>query len=260
MMNLRDPLDRLRAVNPVLLTDTTLSRPDPVLFRRITADAPLTLRPDRPRRRARRFVPALLVTSLVGGVTAYALLRGEVTVPETVACYGSASLEADTEGVSVDERGPAAACAGLWRRGVFGAGLEVPPLAECVLDTGVVGVFPTAAAQDVCAILNLPPVPTSAPSATSTSTVRGEAPADPNARVLAFRDAIAGPFIESPCMEPAAGAALVRRELDRAGLGDWTVRGGEGQGGDGFSAQRPCATLSLRPENREVVLVPTPRR
>jgi hypothetical protein len=67
-------------------------------------------------------------------------------------------------------------------------------------------------------------------------------------------------FLDSPCVEPAAANAIVRRELDRAGLADWTIRGGEGLSGDGFSAQRPCATLSVRAENKEVVLVPAPRR
>lgn len=253
MMDVRDPLDRLRAANPVLLLDTTLSPPDPVLFRSITSDAPVTTTP-RPRRRAHRLLPALLATSVVGGVAAYALLRGEVTVPEKAACYESADLTAATDVATVDERGPAAACADLWRRGVFGAGVEVPTLTECVLDTGIVGVFPASPGQDVCTALNIPPVPTSAPSTTSTTAVPSQPPSDPNARVLVFRDAIAGPFVDSPCVEPAAAAALVRRELNRAGLGDWTVRGGE------FSAERPCATFSLRPENKEVVLVPSPRR
>jgi len=258
MTNLRDPLDRLRAVNPVLLNGATLSPPDPVLFRRITSDVraiePLEVRPDRPRRRTRRLVPALLVISLVGGATAYALLRGEVTKPESVACYESANLRSDTEVASIDERGPAAACADLWRRGEFGAGVEVPELAECVLDTGVPGVFPATAGRDVCTDLNLAPAPTSRPPASTTSPVPSQPPSDLTAQVLAFREATAAPFLDSPCVEPPAAAAIVRRELDRAGLGDWAVRSGD------FPAQRPCATLSVRPENREVVLVPSPRR
>ncbi|MFN2502873.1 MAG: hypothetical protein ABR540_01320, partial [Acidimicrobiales bacterium] len=113
---------------------------------------------------------------------------------------------------------------------------------------------------DLCARLNLPPVTPTTPPPTSGSAPTSPPASDLNARVLAFRDAVAGPFLESPCVEPPAAASMVRRELDRAGLADWTIRGGEGASGDGFSAQRPCATLSLRPENREVVLVPAPRR
>ena len=257
MNDLRDPLNRLRAGNPVPLTDTTLSPPDPVLFRRITSVTGDPLRRGGQRRRARRLVPVLVASSLLGGAAAYAFLRGEVSKPEKVACYESASLEANTEVASVDHAGPVAACAELWRRGAFGPTREVPDLAECLLGAGVAGVFPTTPGQDVCTLLNLPIVP---PAPT---TVPGAAPqpsADLNARVLAFRDAVAGPFVESPCVEAPAAFSIVRRELDRAGLTDWTIRGGEGLTGDGFTAQWPCATLSLRPENKEVVLVPTPRR
>ena len=265
MNNLRDPLDRLRAANPVLLTDPTLGPPDPVQFRRITtgatpgrgAVAPWT---DRPRRRARRLVPVLAVSSLLAGATAYGLLRGEVSKPEIVACYGEASLAADTEVVSVDEEGPVAACAELWRRGAFGGPWQAPELAECVLDSGVVAVFPTTSGADVCARLNLPPVAPTTPPATSGSAPTSPPAADLSARVLAFREAVAAPFLQIPCVEPPAAASMVRRELDRAGLADWTVRSGEGASGDGFSPQRPCATLLLQPEAKEVVLVPTPRR
>ncbi|MDQ3641409.1 MAG: hypothetical protein M3450_08090 [Actinomycetota bacterium] len=255
MSSLRDSLDRLRAVNPVLLNDATLSPPDPVLFRRITAEGmgdPLP--PRRPRRGAKRLLPVLLASSLFGGAAAYAFLRGEVSKPERVACYQSADLNAKTVVVSVDEDGPVAACAELWRRGVLGTAGEVPDLGECVLDSGVAGVFPSTSGQDVCGALKLPAV-------VSSTTVPGPVPQpDPNAGLRAFRDAVAGPFLDSPCVEPPAAFSIVRRELDRAGLTDWTIRGGEGLSGDGFTAQRPCATLSLRPENKEVVLVPTPRR
>ncbi len=84
--------------------------------------------------------------------------------------------------------------------------------------------------------------------------------ADAGARILTFRDAAFPQFLDSPCVEPRDAAVIVRRELDRAGLTDWTIRGAPGLAGDGFSAQRPCATLSVRPEIREVILVPSPRR
>lgn len=260
MINLSDPLDRLRAANPVLLADPTLAPPDPVLFRRITTGAPS--RPERRRRRGRRLLPALVVTSLLGGAAAYALLRGEVTQPQNVACYAAADLQAHTEVTNGDEDGPAAACAELWRLGTFGPDRGVPPLAECVLDSGLVGVFPATPGQDVCAALLLPPVAgATVPAPPTTPGPTSQPPqGDPNARLLAFREAVASEFVESPCVEPAAGTAIVRRELERAGLTDWTIRGGEGLSGDGFSPQRPCATLSLRAETKEVVLVPSPRR
>jgi len=256
MIDLTDPLDRLRAANPVLLTDPALAPPDPLLLHRITTGA-VGLRPHPPRRRRGRLVPALAATSLLGGAAAYALLRGEVTQPQNVACYESADLRADTAVVSVYEEGAVAACAELWRRGVIGAGREVPPLVACVLGSGVAGVFPTTPGQDVCSGLDLPPV---APTTVPPPIGPGATSSDPNARVLAFRDAVSAQFVDSPCMDPADGNAIVRRELDRAGLTDWTIRVGRGVSGEGFSAQRPCASLLLLAEDKEVVLVASPRR
>jgi hypothetical protein len=254
MMNVSDPLERLRAANPVPTGVGTLAPPDPVLFRRITALEPTAVPARSPRRRARRLVPALVVASLVGGTVAYALLRDDVTKPQQVACFEHADIDADADVVAIDAQGPIAACAELWRRGVFDI-VQVPPLTECVLTSGRVGVFPAAPGQDVCAVLGLPPV---APAPTVSSTVPGptptQSPGDVNARILAFRDAVSSQFVDSSCVDAAAATTTVRRELDRAGLGDWTIRS------DGFSPERPCATLSLRPDTREVVLVPFPRR
>ena len=96
MINVSDPLERLRAANPVPTGLGTLAPPDPVLFRRITALAPTAVPVHSPWRRARRLVPALLVTSLVGGTVAYALLRDDVTKPQQVACFEFADTESDT--------------------------------------------------------------------------------------------------------------------------------------------------------------------
>ena len=261
MTNRSDPLDRLRAANPVPGV-ATLPGPDPVLFARIISGETTAKRllPPSPRR-VRRLVPALVVVSLLGGL-AYALLRGDVTKPQNVACFERADPEARAEVTGVDERGPVAACADLWQRGVFGAGREVPPLTVCLLDSGVAGVFPSTPGVDVCAVLNLGAVPSTA----SPTTTQGPGPGPPptaldvNARFLAFRDAVLPVFLEARCMEPRAGAALVRRELVAAGLADWTVTGGEGVAAEGYSPQRPCASLSFHPERREIVLVPVPPR
>jgi hypothetical protein len=256
LINTSDPLERLRAVNPVPAGLSTLPAPDTVLFERIVAGETVARPPVAPRRPRRRLVPALLVTSLLGGAVAYAVLDDGVSKPQRVGCYETANLEARTEIVAVDERGPVEACADLWRRGALGRGGEVPPLAQCLLESGVAGVFPTGQGDDVCARLGLGTVP-------STATPRSTAPgpgsqADVNDRFLAFRDAVVPQFLATSCMEPRTGAAIVRRELAAAGLGDWAVRGGDGGPADGFSASRPCATLALEPERRQVALVPTP--
>lgn len=256
MIEMSDPLERLRASNPVPRAAVDLLRPDPLLFDRITS-APPAPRAD-PRRRRRRLVPVLAATSLVGGAVAYAVLRADVTRPERIACFERADLAAATEAPRVEAAGPIEACADLWRRGVLGSGTDVPPLVECVLPSGVAGVFPAAAGADVCTALNLVPASSAPPAPTAPAPGLAPAPpstADLNTRILTFRDAVLAQFLDSPCMAPAAGADIVRRELDRAGLGDWTVVSG------GYTAERPCASLSFRSEERQVVLVPaTPRR
>ena len=260
MIHTSDPLERLRAVNPVPPAEVALLGPDPVLFDRITAAPPVRdAVPLRRRRRGRRLVPALVATSLLGGAVASGVLRGDVTRPETVACFERADLEASAAVPKVKAAGPVEACADVWRRGTFGGVTEVPPLVACVLPTGVAGVFPATAGADVCTALNLvpstQPPPTPAPTTTPAPAPAPQPTADLNTRILNFRDAVLGQFVDAPCMAPATGADIVRRELDRAGLGDWTVVSGA------FSADRPCATLSLRPEERQVLLVPaSPRR
>lgn len=254
MIDMHDPLARLRAANPVPASQVALLEPDRALFRQIVSGgvaAPLSAPRRRPRP-ARRFVPALVVASLLGGAVAYAVLRDEVTKPVSVACFERADLAADTSAGSVGDDGPLAACADLWRRGAFGPVAEVPPLAECTLASGVVGVFPVTAGVDTCTSLDLPPTPstTNPPPAAPGP----PAPADVNARVLAFRDATL-PQFQVTCVSPQEGTAIVRRELERAGLAGWTVVA------EGFTAERPCATLGFQTEARQVILVPgTPRR
>ncbi|MDQ4067993.1 MAG: hypothetical protein M3203_00705 [Actinomycetota bacterium] len=244
MIHKGDPLERLRSVNPVPRATVERLGPDPVLFRAIVAEEAVGPRPAR--RRIRILVPALAATSVLGGAVAYGMLRDQHSKPQSAACYEQADVEARTEVVGVGPEGPVAACAELWRGGVFGWPGEPPPLAECVLATGVVGVFPTTGTQDVCRQIGV--------EAEVTTTAPPPTLADVNERFRAFREAVLPRFVDSPCMEPGPAAEVVRRELDRAGLGEWRVRTGD------FSPDRPCATLWFRPEVGEVVLVPAPSR
>lgn len=259
MIDTTDPIERLRAVNPVPLAEVGLIEPDAVLFHRITsgatvagAGAPLR------RRRRRRLIPVLVAASVFGGAVAYGVLRGGVTRPELVACFGRADLEAPTEVPALVAAGPVEACAALWRQGLFGPVTEVPPLMACVLPTGAAGVFPAMGGADVCTALNLVPISAAPLQPTTTTTTSAQSTettaADLNSRIVAFRDSTVGQFLASPCVSPQAGADIVRRELDRAALRDWTVVTGE------FSADRPCATVSVRSEERQVLLVPAPPR
>lgn len=258
-----DPLDRLRAANPVPAGVATLPRPDPLLFARIVGEETTVEGfPPPHRRRARLLVPAFVVVSLLAGAVGYALLRGDVSKPQNVACFERADLESRTAVPGLDSEGPVAACAEVWRKGELGGGGEVPPLQECLLASGVAGVFPATEGDDVCARLNLGPVPSTAPPTTAQGPRPGSPPteADVNARFLAFRDAVLPVFLDTPCMEPRAGAALVRRELAAAGLADWGVTGGQGLPSEGYSPQRPCASLAFHPERREIALIPSPPR
>ncbi len=258
MIDTTDPIERLRAVNPVPLAEVGLIEPDEVLFHRITsgatvagAGAPLR------RRRRRHLVPVLVAASVFGGAVAYGLLRDGVTRPELVACFGRADLEAPTEVPELIATGPVEACAGLWRQGVFGPVTEVPPLAACVLPTGAAGVFPAMDGADVCTALNLVPILAPPPQPTTTTMIppaTETTAGDLNSRIVAFRDATVGQFLSASCVSPQAGADIVRRELDRAALRDWTVVTGE------LSADRPCVTVSVRSEERQVLLVPAPPR
>lgn len=245
MIHTSDPLERLRAANPVPPSTVERLRPDPMLFRAVTTGELDVRRPVR--RRLRLLAPALAVTSTLGGAVAYGVLRDSPPKPQTVACYAQAHLDADTRVVGVGREGALAACGELWRRGVLGAGGQVPPLVECVLPTGVAGVFPAAPGQDVCrSLVTAPEEPTTVPPPTV---------ADATERFRMFREAVLPRFVDAACVEAGPATDIVRRQLDRAGLADWRIRAGD------FSPERPCATLSFRPENREVVLSPsTPRR
>jgi hypothetical protein len=223
-------------------------------------------------------VPALVLTAAAGAV-GYAMVNNGVSSPQTVACYQSADLHARTQVVVGDARGPAATCADLWTSGAFGPP-SAPPLVVCALPSGMAGVFPDVEGTDVCGRLDLAPVPARSPSPApapapvpvpgsvpSSSAVPGPPPAststsalvDENARFLVFRDAVLPQFLDAACVDPATAQAVVRRELDRAGLADWAIRIGQGLG-DGFSTDRPCATLAFRPTERAVLLVPAPPR
>jgi hypothetical protein len=262
----RDPLERLRALNPVpagRFDDLVWSVPAGALFRRIVDDDPTVgtgpgprvrpirlphpadqRRPGRTRARVAVGAGGLVLSVAVAG---YALVGRQPSKPQTVACFAAADLVADVEVVPVDSAGPVGACADVWAGGGFG-GTAVPVLRPCLLESGVVGVFPEAKGADVCRDLGLA---AAAGEGTPGSGTESE-------RFLAFRDAVVARFIDEACLGQAPATAVVREELARAGLGGWTVSVGGGEGGAGFSADRPCALLELKPEARTVRLVPAP--
>jgi hypothetical protein len=205
------------------------------------------------RRRRRRFVlvlvPAVIAILGVTGFTTYALTR-EPTHLETVGCYDKAALDANVAVVSADGRDPTAICTEIWQRGDL-PGVPVPgKLAACVLETGAIGVFPSNGAG-TCEELGLADLPAS-------YAVEGK-------RFAELRDAIVAQLGEPAsgstrggpqCVGEDEARAVVRRELDSHGYGDWEVNVA---GGD-FSTSRPCADVSFDGAGKAVILVPVSSR
>jgi hypothetical protein len=269
----RDPLDLLRALNPVpagQLDDSVWSPPARALFARIVASDPVapgtgvrlpppdSRAPVRGGRRRRAARSAAVLATLSVGVAGYALVAGDSSKSVDPACFAGADLAADVAVVNADRRGAVAACADAWAAGAFGAP-ATPQLRACLLESGAVGVFPEAPGEDVCLALGLSAAPGEDGVAPRTPQPGAERPssgdpAEEQQRFLAFRDAVVARFLDQGCLGAERATAVVRQELDRAGLEGWTVD----VGGGAFTDGRPCASLSFRPEQRMVVLVALP--
>jgi hypothetical protein len=201
------------------------------------------------RRRKRRIVlvlvPAIIVLLGLTGFTTYALTR-EPTHLESVACFETASLDGNIAVVNADGRDPSAICGELWREGDMGPGPAPESLAACVLESGAVGVFPSSR-EDTCEQLGLADLP-------PTYTAEAE-------RFAALRDAVVAelgaPYGSSEgdpkCLREEEARALVRRELDAHGYGDWGID----VIGGGFTAG-PCAEVGVGFDGgrKVVILVP----
>ena len=191
------------------------------------------------RRRRRRLAAIVLVPVTALGLVAAALVVSRTPrITAHLGCYAAPSVEADTTVVDADGRPPTAICAELWARGeVDPATRTAPPLEACVLRTGPVGVFP-ADPPGVCERLGLAPL-------------RMEGYQTTTGRIGALRDALVRRVNpDRRCLGEAAARAVVRRELDRLGLTDWTIRVEPGS----FAGNRPCAAFGLLERERQVFL------
>jgi hypothetical protein len=208
---------------------------------------------DRTARRRRRrlaivLVPAVIAVLAVTGFTTYALTR-EPTHLETVGCYDGPALDTNVTVVSADGRDPTEICMEIWQRGDL-AGAAVPSkLAACVLETGAIGVFPSSGAA-TCEELGLADLPASY--------------AVERKRFASLRDAIvaelgepaSGSSLGSPkCVGEAEARAVVRRELDAHGYGDWGM-----EVSAAYTAERPCTEVSFDGGRKVVELIPIWRR
>lgn len=207
------------------------------------------LQPALQRRRRRRLalalVPAIIVLLSATAFTTYALTR-DPTHLESIGCFETADLRANTAIVDADGRSPVAICAELWQQGDMGGAPPPERLTACVLEGGAIGVFPSSGA-DTCAQLGL---------ATLSASYAAE-----GKRFAALRKAIvaqlgapaSGSSRGSPkCIHEAEARKLVRRELDAHGYSDWQIE----TAGAGFTAERPCAEAAFEGKRKAVILVP----
>ena len=91
----------------------------------------------------------LLATAAYGG---YVLTRSATPV-ESIGCYQTVSLTANTAVFAAGNRSPVVACAESWSSAFPGVA-QPASFAACVLDSGAIGVFP-ADIGDPCAKLGL---------------------------------------------------------------------------------------------------------
>jgi hypothetical protein len=205
---------------------------------------------DRAARRRRRrvaliLVPAVIVLLGLTGFTTYALTR-EPTHLDSLGCYETAALDGNVAIVKSDGRDPTVICGELWHDGAMGPGPAPESLAACVLDTGAIGVFPSSG-EDACEQLGLADLP---------PTYAAE-----QRRFAALRDAVVAvlgaPYGSSEgdpkCLREEEARALVRRELDAHGYGDWGID----VIGGGFTAGS-CAEVGVGFDGgrKVVILVP----
>jgi hypothetical protein len=255
-----DPLDLFGAMNPVpderALPATSAYVPAQRTLQRILAQslplAPSAPAPDpgaagaedggdgggRRRRPSKRLVVGVAVATigLVAAAAAWVVTRPAGN-PTQVACFASADLQADTAALAAGLGDPVAACEEVWRTGPFQAWGAVPPLAACVLESGVAGVFPGD--PSVCDRLGLPRLATES--------------GDWNARVTQLVDGLTAELASPSCVDVGVAADLVRQQLDQLALHGWTLIAPATA-----VPERPCASVAFDPPARTVTLVPVP--
>ena len=120
--------------------------------------APTAFTRHRPRR-----VLVLAACLALAGILAAAAYAGytltrPVTPVETIGCYESDSLDANTAVLATGTKSPVSACSATYASAFPGT---QPPstFAACVLPSGSVGVFPGDSAGDTCKSLGLTVAP-----------------------------------------------------------------------------------------------------
>ncbi len=233
----RDAFELLRRANPVPGEALVASAVNDVLERVLAAPpAETDPAPGRPTRRLAVVVVGILAALAAVGWTALTL-RSEPSKPLTVGCYAAADLDSRAEVVVADGRPPEEACRDVWRRGAFGD-VPVPDLAECVLPSGSVGVFP-ASGGNTCADVQ--------------AGRHRPGPSEGKPDVVALRQALVETFRDEGCLGAASAREIVRRHLAEHGFDGWIV---EVTGN--FGPERPCASLAFDVPTSLILIIPVP--
>ncbi|MFA5564491.1 MAG: hypothetical protein WC184_01185 [Acidimicrobiia bacterium] len=156
----------------------------------------------------RLLVPVLVAATLL--LSAAALLRTKPAVDLTqVGCYNVASLVDASVVVLPLEKSPIAQCREAWQnpeyKEVFSQE-RIPSLATCVLEGGVVGVFPNEP-PNVCERLGL---------------AVWDEDLEPAELQQELVSRITSQFLDK-CLALSDGAQIARNELEALGLSGWTV-------------------------------------
>lgn len=199
-----------------------------------------------PRGARRQWTIVLLAASAAVAVAAAVMLTRDVSAVGSIGCFREPSLEGDAAIVRSDGRDPITLCRELWETDAFPRAPSPPEeLVECVLPTGVLGVFPAAHCSQV---------------------QNGDDP-DPDISVLPppdgqhvidasefarHRDRLVEMFLEEDCPTMEHGEGLVQEAFEEGLFPGWSVVLPE-QG----HPERPCATLGFDESTRTILLVPS---
>lgn len=151
----QDPFDRLRDADPLAGQPLPgADDPDAAALRDaiLATGAEVTPMAGVARRRRRWLVGGVAVAAAVATAAALAVRTAPVMDPTSIGCYDAASTAANTLVVAATDVSPVEQCRDLWESGDVVPGVTtdtLPPLIACVLDEGLVGVFPAGACDDV---------------------------------------------------------------------------------------------------------------
>lgn len=238
MANEFDPIEWLRTRDPLKHTPESVLDADET--QRAIRDRVIATATSR-RRRSRRLIPvAAAAAVLVASGTAVAavlIARSSNPDPVNVLCFGEASLDASR--VQVEQgRDPVAACREAWADPQYSevfAQQQPPPLAVCVLESGVTAVFPEVQ-TDPCDALGL---------------VAAGPPSSDDEALRRLTEEITE-ALDRGCVPTAEVERIARDALASKGLGDWTVTAASGP------PSGLCGSIAIDAAGQVIRIVPIP--